>query len=118
MKKILIVEDDEDLRKVMAEALKRSGYEVSEAKNGTEGIAALKDVDPDLVVLDLLMPEMSGIDLQTIVIGRRRKPKLIIVTALPEVEVKELYPVLEEDVFLQKPVSMDDLREQIKKLVG
>ncbi len=61
-KKILVVEDDKFLRKVYESKLPKEGYEVVTAVDGEEGLAAIKREKPDLVLLDLIMPKMTGFD--------------------------------------------------------
>jgi len=59
---VLVVEDDKDVRESMKDALELEGYQVKTAKNGLEGLAALKDSEkaPCLILLDILMPAMGG----------------------------------------------------------
>jgi signal transduction histidine kinase/ActR/RegA family two-component response regulator len=58
--RILVVEDDAEVRRVIVECLSIIGYQVTEAANGTEGLAALQTVKPDLMVVDYAMPDMTG----------------------------------------------------------
>jgi len=62
-KKILIVEDEEVLLNLLKNKLSEAGYEVYSALDGQEGIKAIKEIVPDLVLLDLIMPKMSGFEL-------------------------------------------------------
>ncbi len=62
VKEIMVVDDDEGVREILDDMLKREGYEVSLAKNGVEAIASLGKKMPDLVILDLMMPEMDGFE--------------------------------------------------------
>lgn len=62
MAKILVVEDDKDLNAAYAIILKHAGHEVSTAFNGKEALAALKKFEPELILLDLLMPIMGGLE--------------------------------------------------------
>lgn len=59
-KKILIVDDDPGFRKLLSTLIRRAGYEVEEAKEGAEAVAAINKNVPDLVVLDIVMPVMGG----------------------------------------------------------
>ena len=68
-KKILIIEDDKFLRKVICLKLTQEGYEISEAIDGEEGIKSLKEKKPDLVLLDLILPGIDGFE----VLARKRK---------------------------------------------
>jgi len=61
-KKILIIEDEEVLTKVLKRKLVSEGYDVSTAKNGNEGLAKMKKEKPDLILLDIVMPEKGGFE--------------------------------------------------------
>jgi len=61
-KKVLIIDDEEDVRKYLAFVLKKSGFETVTAANGEEGLEAARREKPDLITLDLLMPNQSGTD--------------------------------------------------------
>lgn len=62
MKKILLIEDEKALHEALGGALKKSGHEVISAFNGEEGVVVLKQSVPDIIVLDLMMPKMNGLD--------------------------------------------------------
>ncbi len=62
MLRILIVDDEADIRQILAYNLQKEGYEVFEASTGEEGIRVTKEVRPDLIILDVMMPEMDGIE--------------------------------------------------------
>lgn len=68
-KKILIIEDDRFLRELIARKLSAEGYEVSEAVNGEAGVKAVKELKPDMVLLDLILPGIDGFE----VLGRIKK---------------------------------------------
>ncbi len=61
-KTILIIEDDKFLRELIAQKLRKEGYEVSEAVNGEEGIKKVQEEKPDLVLLDLILPGIDGFE--------------------------------------------------------
>lgn len=61
-KKILIADDDDDFRGIVATKLKNLGFQVTEARNGREAVAAAEEDAPDLIVLDVSMPEMDGME--------------------------------------------------------
>ena len=63
MKRILIVEDDRDLRFVIRMVLERAGYDVEEASNGVAALESIDTQPPDLIIADLTMPVMSGVEL-------------------------------------------------------
>ena len=60
MKKILLIEDDENLRKLLFSTLTPKNFDVHEAADGEEGIAKILDIKPDLVLLDMLLPKLDG----------------------------------------------------------
>lgn len=62
---ILIVEDDRALRSIVSERLQKDGYEVLESENGEVGVTMAKQFHPDLILLDIVMPKMSGIEVLT-----------------------------------------------------
>ena len=74
---ILLVDDDDDFRRVAAITLKRAGYEVHEARNGAQAVHECFSLHPNLVIIDLIMPEQEG--LETIVELRQMNPALPII---------------------------------------
>lgn len=63
MAKIALIEDDLTIREMYSHKLRASGHEIKEAQNGIEGLELIRDFKPDLVLLDLMMPAMSGQDM-------------------------------------------------------
>jgi two-component system, chemotaxis family, chemotaxis protein CheY len=68
---VLVMDDEEELRRVLVRALERAGHEVSQAENGSDGLRAIKAHPVDLVVTDLVMPEMDGLEFMR-ELGRQR----------------------------------------------
>ncbi len=64
-KKILIIEDDQFLRELIAKKLTQEGYEIVQAADGEEGLKQVKKTKPDLILLDLILPELDGFDVLT-----------------------------------------------------
>jgi YesN/AraC family two-component response regulator len=77
-KKILIIDDEESIRRVIRQSLEKNGYEVLDAPNGRDGLKIYHEALPDLVITDIIMPEMEG--LETIMALRRGNPKVKIIT--------------------------------------
>ena len=63
MKKILIVEDEDVIADLIQKKLSKEGYEVSRAKDGVEGLEKMKEIKPDLILLDVVMPKMGGFEM-------------------------------------------------------
>lgn len=62
MGKILLIEDDWSIRELYSRVLKKAGYEISSAEDGNQGLKLAKETRPDLILLDLMMPRMNGVD--------------------------------------------------------
>jgi len=128
-KKVLIVDDDPDVRLFNTTVVEESGYTPIEAANGVEGLKLVKQESPDLVVLDVLMPKQSGIrlyrELKTdkslqgipviILSGVAQRTFLRSQKALTEFGDK---PVPEPESYLEKPVEPEELAQEIKKYLG
>lgn len=86
MAKLLVVEDGADSRDVLATALSRAGHDVQGAPDGRQALSAILDDTPDLVVLDLLLPEMGGADLLEVTRSYLRLQSLpvVVLTGLPD----------------------------------
>ncbi len=121
-KKILLVEDDDALSGVYKSRLEMEGFEVTEVNNGEKALAIVNDLNPDLIVLDAMMPKMSGFDvLDTI---RKNNSaisdvKVIMLTALSQDKDKELAKSLGASEYLVKSqVVIGEVVEHIKRLLG
>jgi len=116
--RILIVDDDRAMRSFLSTILRDDGYTVEEAKDGRDGLARIESVDYDLVITDLRMPDMSGIDL--IRSGQEKKPDLlcIIITAYGSIgNAVEAMKVGAAD-YLTKPLqSPDELRHVVGRVL-
>jgi two-component system phosphate regulon response regulator PhoB len=109
---ILVVEDDEDLRRLFRTALALAGYDVVEASDGLEALQRIDQIIPDLVVLDLVLPGMSGMVVQQELAAQtltRRIPVVVITGTVIEPEA------LDVACLLRKPVSPDDLIEAVRR---
>jgi two-component system phosphate regulon response regulator PhoB len=99
--RILVVEDDGKARDVLALLLGYYGYEVTVASNGADAVSLVADVDPDLVLMDWLMPGLSGLALCHALRQRRRTLPIIVLSSAEEVFERE-QPV---NARLRKPVD-------------
>jgi DNA-binding response OmpR family regulator len=103
---ILIVEDDEDLRHLFRTALVLAGYDVVEARDGLEALRWIDQSPPDLVILDLLLPRISGLVVQQEIAAQavtRQIPIVVITGSTMSADG------LDVACFLRKPVSPDQL---------
>jgi CheY-like chemotaxis protein len=116
--RILLVEDDRSLRDALADVLAHEGFEVAEAANGREALDQLAASQPDLIVLDLVMPVMDGWAFRD---ELRKVPAL---ASIPTVVLSASYPPddaslrsLGAEAVLSKPIGMDRLIEALRRLL-
>jgi DNA-binding response OmpR family regulator len=120
-KKILLVEDDDALANVYLMRLQAEGFEVKRVANGEDALAAAKEHKPDLVLLDVMMPKVSGFDVLDIL---RNTPetanlKIIMLTALSQESDKQRAEGLGVDDYLVKSqVVITDVIDRIKYHLG
>lgn len=118
--RILVVDDHPDSRLIIVLTMERWGYEVVEARDGKEAMAQLEGGDFNLVVVDLAIPFVSGLD-----VGRsvRANPRtkdipILAVTALDNGERRKMCFAAGFNDFLSKPFSMTDLKTKVETLLG
>ena len=118
-KRILLVDDDREIVESMRIALEAQGHEVLVARDGNQGLAMTEREDPDLVILDMMMPKRSGfLVLEKL---RRTRPvpvRIIMVTANEGSRHKAYAEMLGVDDYLRKPFAMDRLLDSVHRLLG
>ncbi|MFM0495305.1 ATP-binding protein [Paraburkholderia caledonica] len=111
-KRVLVIEDDSEVRAMLVESLKMLGYHVTEAADGRAGLDRLRDDNPDLLMVDFAMPGMNGID----VIAEARKMRsdlpVILATGYADIDISGL--AVERCTILRKPFQLDDLARTIR----
>lgn len=118
MAKILIVDDAEFLRVRLTKMLNADGYEVFQAENGLKAVGAYKDTHPDVVLMDVTMPEMDGLTALKEIVGFDPKARVIMLTALgQESVVLEAVKSGAKD-FVVKPFEQDRVMSAITKLLA
>jgi len=117
--KILAIDDEQDLLDLLKAVLTLEGHEYIGVLTGQEGLKKIKDEKFDLVILDLAMPDFSGIDVIDALVkdDLMRKQKVVIFTASSATE-KEYGPLFEKGIYsvIKKPLDFDILSEHIKKI--
>lgn len=117
MTKILVVEDDEQIRQGLLEVLSQDGYEVSSAATGVEAIEKAKKEAYDLVITDLVMPGASGMDVLREVKSINSETQVIIITGFGTIENAVQAMGEGASDYLCKPLRIDDVRVKIKKAI-
>jgi two-component system KDP operon response regulator KdpE len=111
--RILIVDDERQITRVLRTSLQSSGYDVTVANNGLEGYDLFRSVSPDLVITDLAMPEMGGIELTRAI--RRIAETPIIILSVREQETMKVAALDEgADDYVTKPFSMPELLARVR----
>jgi CheY-like chemotaxis protein len=121
MKKILIADDNEDVRVILNFALKRAGYEVIEAENGEEAYNLAHEEVPNLIILDMIMPKSSGIEAtRRIRTDQKIKHIPIFISTCFEHAHKEFNkdPDSFVEAFIEKPYKIGNIVEKVKKALG
>lgn len=112
-KKILVVDDEPQVRKLMEHFLTDKGYEVRLAENGRTGLAALDTFTPDVVLLDMHMPEMDGLETLTQLVERSPGLPVIMVTVNDDVQTTSHLLQLGAADYVPKPFDLDYLEQAI-----
>jgi len=113
MKKILLVDDEESIHLLYREELEEEGYEVHSALSGEEALDKVKIIAPDLVILDINMPGMNGID-----VLRKLKdmnPKLPVILSSAYQEFKQDLASWASDDYIVKSSNLDELKASVKR---
>ena len=113
-KRILIVEDEKNIIDIVSFNLSREGYDTMEALDGKTGLQLALEQDPDLILLDLMLPEMNGFDVCRSLREQGRTTPVIMLTAREEETDKVMGLELGADDYITKPFSMRELLARVK----
>ncbi|MCL2340184.1 MAG: response regulator [Proteobacteria bacterium] len=119
--KILVIDDDDQMRKLLRQVMEWANYEVIEASNGREGVQQCRRQPPDLVITDLIMPEQEG--LETIALFKKDYPqlKIIAISGGGRIGPEAYLPAAQElgaDKVFSKPFDVRELAEAVKELLS
>jgi DNA-binding response OmpR family regulator len=117
VKKILIVEDDAALMLGLTSVIGDEGYEPHTARTGPEGLRLAKELRPDLIVLDIMLPGMSGFEICKRVRDERIPTKVLMLTAKDEEDDKIFGLELGADDYMTKPFSLRELLARIRAML-
>lgn len=113
-KKILIVEDDDNIRELLRLYLEREGYEITEAENGAVGLSKWKAENPDMMLLDVMMPVMDGWQVCKEVRAADSSMPIIMITAKGETMDKVSGLELGADDYIVKPLEMREVVARVR----
>lgn len=116
--KVLLVDDDGEIVEAMRYALEANGFQVSVARDGNQGLALTETMQPDLLILDMMMPKRSGfLVLEALRRAGHDKVKVIMITANEGNRHKAYAEMLGVNDYLRKPFPMDKLVDSAKRLL-
>src|SRR5262245_40055424 len=110
--KILVIDDDPSIRTIVDKMLTQVGYEVFSASSGKEGLRQLYSAQPDLVLLDILMPEMDGLEVLKRIRELTNIP-VIMLSAVTQMDVTVRCLEMGADDYLKKPFAREELFARI-----
>ena len=121
MKKILIIEDEEIILDLLQKKLSQEGYEISVAKDGEEGLKLMKEVKPDLVLLDIVMPKIGGFE----VMEEMQKedqlksiPVIVVSNSGQPVEIDKAQALGAKDWLIKTEFDPKEVVEKVKRHLG
>ncbi|GAA0891873.1 hypothetical protein GCM10009122_15520 [Fulvivirga kasyanovii] len=119
MKKILVIDDTLHLLEEIRDLLQMEGYDVITAYDAFDGMRKISTTNPDLIITDLLMPEMNGFELITKIrsIDKHQLTPIIVLSAQATKETEQKAREYSADAYIRKPCSADQLISSIEKLL-
>ncbi len=113
---MLVVDDEPQVRATIREALEYEGYEVDEAGNGAEALAAIASRPPDVILLDLWMPVMDGWEFRRAQLATAPRIRVVVLSALSA--SNERLPELRADALVEKPFDLETLFSAVAGAAG
>ena len=128
-KKILIVDDELDVRIYVGTLFETSGYEPIAARNGSEGLQKAKEISPDLIILDVMMPKAGGVSMYRELKADQqlRDIPVIMLTGVGEksfshylkmLKIKIKDPIQQPNAYMEKPLDHEKMLELVRELIG
>ncbi len=121
MPKILIIDDDPTIQNVFSQFLEKEGYEVLQAENGKEGIERIQSHRPDLIITDIMMPEMDGLEILLHIRNTHEDiPVIAISGGMRSLPINFLHQaqLFGARYVFEKPVPLDVLRNAVEELAS
>ena len=116
-KTILLIDDEVNLQQLMKIALKSRKYTIETASNGLEGLEKLKILKPDLIILDMNMPKMGGLEFYQKICDDTNHPKYPVLVLTARANMEQLFKELNIDGFMAKPFEVADLLHEVDTII-
>ena len=120
MTKILIIDDDDFLLDMYITKFTQIGFKIDSAKDGKEALDKIKNFDPDIVLLDMVMPGVDGFEVLKSIneIGLKKKPKIIVLSNLDQREnIDKALKLGAHDYMIKSDFTPSEIAEKVKKLL-
>jgi DNA-binding NtrC family response regulator len=117
MKRILIIEDDEEMRSLLRDFFLEEGFEPDSVDNGSEAFRRLAKEHFDLIITDVRMPGLTGLDILPGVKKLQPEVPIIVITAFGSEDVQRRVYERGGTVYLEKPIHFDQLKELIDQMI-
>ena len=121
MKKILLIEDEQLILELLQKKLLKEGYEVSVARNGLEGLERMRETEPDLVLLDIIMPKMGGLEVMEEMQKDeelKKVPVIVISNSGQPVEIDRIQKLGARDWLIKTEFDPREVIDKIVKQIG
>jgi len=115
MEKVLCVDDDLSLLRLYQDELSEEGYKVILAKDGKEALAKFEKENPQVVIMDIRMPVMDGIETLTVMLGKDRQIPVILNTAYPQ--YRENFMTWGAEAYVIKSSDLTELKKKIREIL-
>jgi CheY-like chemotaxis protein len=116
-RKLLLIDDDTSLLITLSDFLRFEGYDVITAESGEKGLAVLKTVTPELIILDMSMPGMGGIGFLKEILDEKGKPLYPVLVLTARSNMAEFFANVEIDGFIAKPCDPQDLLMEVGRII-
>jgi two-component system, OmpR family, response regulator len=115
--RVLIVDDEPNIRDLLATSLRFAGYEIQTAANGAQAVSAVNESEPDIILLDVMLPDMNGFSVTKKLRSSGIQAPILFLTARDEVEDKITGLTVGGDDYLTKPFSLDEVVARIQAIL-
>ena len=117
MSKIMIVDDEEDFREMINLMMQKEGFETEMAEDGADFLKKIGSFQPDIVILDVMMPGLTTLEILEKLKEKQSKPKIILLTVVrfSEDEKEKIFEMGNIVDYIKKPFDMDNLMASVKK---
>lgn len=116
--KVLVVDDQNGVRRLLEELFKKEGYEVTAAADGVESLEKVKTSSPDLILMDMKMPNMNGLEASQEIRKINSNIPIIMMTAYGETDVAQKALELGVRKYITKPFDILALRDMVREVLG